>query len=336
MDEEDHGRRADPSRGGPDQCLADSCDSPGVAGSTRGDAPARASVGQVSPGVSTPGRLRVGEVPRLLRDMLAGVIRARTLGLAAEMSFWLFLSLVPLAAVAGFVAARLVTSGDEWLAPSMLAFMPPSAGALVADQVGRVSAWGHGFVPIAVGTFFWLASSGVHSVFDALEVQSGTSRHWWRKRLLAMATCIGLSAAVTLVALLGAGLDWMQGLVHGSTPTQVVADGHREVVLSLRWVAAAVVSVGTVSGLYWLGIRDARRPMAIVPGAVLAVALIGVLGGGYRFYIARIGGGDAYEAGLTVVGVTLMTLWLFSVALLLGVQLNRTLSDRNPTRARRS
>jgi hypothetical protein len=58
------------------------------------------------------------------------------------------------------------------------------------------------------------------------------------------------------------------------------------------------------------------------------VGLTALLGRSYAFYIARAGAGDAYRAGLTVVGVTLMTLWLFSVALLLGVHLNRVLSER--------
>ena len=50
-----------------------------------------------------------------LDPILRGVDRARTLGLAAEMSFWLFLSLVPLAAVAGllnlFAAAPIISNG---------------------------------------------------------------------------------------------------------------------------------------------------------------------------------------------------------------------------------
>ena len=265
----------------------------------------------------------------LIRAMLSGIDRARTFGLAAEMSFWLFLSLVPLAAVAGLVAARSAALHNDWLASSLFSSVPPSARDLLSAQVALVAAWGNGVAPLAVGMFLWLASSGVHSVFDALAVQSGTSRPWWQKRLLALGTCVALSAGLAVLALLGAGLERIQQFVGGSLPAFVLTAEHGVVGRLLRWLAGTVVAVAMVAGLYRAGIgRHPRERWSVLPGAVLAVGLMALLGRGYAFYIARMGAGDAYSAGLTVVGVTLMTLWLFSVALLLGVQLNRVLSER--------
>jgi membrane protein len=261
--------------------------------------------------------------------MLSGIDRARTFGLAAEMSFWLFLSLVPLAAVAGLVAARTAAIRDDWLASSLLSSVPPSVRDLLAAQVAVVAAWGNGVAPLAVGMFLWLASSGVHSVFDALAVQSGTSRPWWKKRLLALATCVALSAGFAVLALLGAGLERIQQVVGGSLPAFVLTAEHGVVGRLLRWLAGTVVAVAMVAGLYRAGIdRGVRARWSVLPGAALAVGLTALLGRGYAFYVARLGAGDAYLAGLAVVGVTLMTLWLFSVALLLGVQLNRVLGER--------
>ena len=104
------------------------------------------------------------------RSWVAPILRAtsqaRTLGLAAEMSFWLFLALVPLAAVAGVVLARQARA-DMALASMLLSSVPVEARTLVADQVGLVAKAGNSTVaPLAVATFLWLASSGVHSVFD--------------------------------------------------------------------------------------------------------------------------------------------------------------------------
>jgi membrane protein len=261
--------------------------------------------------------------------MCHGVTRARTLGLAAEMSFWLFLSLVPLAAVAGLVAARTASTHDDWLTLSLFSSVPPSVRDLLSGQVARVAAWGNGVAPLAVGMFLWLASSGVHAVFDALGVQSGTSRPWWQRRLLALATCVALSAGVAVLALLGAGLERIQQLVGGSLPVFVLAAEHGPVGWVLRWLAGTAVAIAMVAGLYRAGIgHSARARWSVLPGAALAVGLTALLGRGYAFYIAEVGTGDAYRAGLTVVGVTLMTLWLFSVALLLGALLNRVLSER--------
>ncbi len=259
--------------------------------------------------------------------MMRGVARARTLGLAAEMSFWLFLSLVPLAAVAGLIAARVAISRAS-LAGGLLSSVPPDVRKMIETEVHQVANWqGRTVAPLAVGTFLWLAASGVHAVFDALEVQAGTYRPWWKQRLLALATCAALSAGGALLGLLAVGVGWMEALAGKAVP--LAGMGATVAGLLFRTTAGLAIGVGMVAGLYRVGIpRVARDRIPIVPGAVLAVLLIAGLGWGYRLYVLTAGTGDAYLGGLAVIGVTLMTLWLFSVALLLGAELNRVLSER--------
>ena len=43
------------------------------------------------------------------------------------------------------------------------------------------------------------------------------------------------------------------------------------------------------------------------------------------------GPGNAYLGSLAVIGVTMMTLWLFSIAILLGAELNKVIRDRRAT-----
>ncbi len=262
-----------------------------------------------------------------LDPILRGVARARTLGLAAEMSFWLFLSLVPLAAVAGLVAARLATSHGP-LTGSLLSSVEPDARRMIENQVEAVAQWNGGKVaPVALGTFVWLAASGVHSVFDALEVQSGTTRPWWKKRLLAIATCVGLSVGLGVLGVLAVGFDRLAVLAGRAVPLE----GTSATVVSVfaRYASGCMISVVMVAALYRVGIpREARRRTPILPGALLAVALLVALGWGFRLYISSAGAGDAYQGSLAVIGVTLMTLWLFSVALLLGAELNKVIRDR--------
>jgi membrane protein len=272
--------------------------------------------------------LRRFPITAWLRLIVSGILRARTLGLAAEVSFWVFLALVPLAAVTGMVAARVVTS-RPWIATSLESSVPPAARALVAGQVQQVAAWqGRTVAPIALVVFVWLASTGVHAVFDALEVQSGVARPWWRKRLLALGTCLGLSVGVGLLGLLSAGLNAMQALAGQTLPAWLLRAEHGPVGELLRWFLARLVAVGMIAALYRVGIpRNERRRVVVLPGAVLAVVLQSAFGWGYKAYVAKMGTGDAYQAGLAVVGVTLMTLWLFSVSLLLGAQLNAVLGE---------
>jgi len=277
-------------------------------------------------------RIRLGGVVPCLGEFLQGLARARTFGLAAQMSFWLFLALVPLAAVAGLAAARLATA-RPWLAAWVLSPVPVPLREPIYRQVARVASWPGGSVaPLAALTFFWLAASGVHAVFEALEVQTGTARPWWKKRLLAIATCIGLSIGVAGIALLGAGLDWIQAVLGRHLPPAFLRVEHGLVGSAVRFAVGASIAVAMVAGLYRVGVAPgAHRRAPVLPGAAFAVALSSVLARGYAWYLGRSvarGAGGTYEVGLTVVGVSLMTLWLLSVALLAGAELNRVLAER--------
>ena len=262
-----------------------------------------------------------------MREFALCMDRTRTLGLAAETAFWVFLSLLPLAAVMGVVAARL--SLENWNAVGpLLSSMPPAAQGLLLEQLehlatDRGGAWGFWGTLV----FVWLASSGVHAMFDAIEIESGATRPWWRKRLIALGGCVALAAAGAALALLGPGLEYgLSGLARW-WPSLALTGEPTTAGRIFRFVVGVAVIFGFVCGLYAAGVPTRRRRrMPIVPGAALAVALEVVLGLGYTLYISGAGVGNAYLGSLAVVGVTLTALYLFSLALLMGAALNRHLA----------
>jgi membrane protein len=167
----------------------------------------------------------------------------------------------------------------------------------------------------------------VHAVFEALEVQTQTARPWWKKRVLAIATCVALCLGTAAVALLSIGLGWLVGVVGRSLPTAFLNLGRGPIEDLFRWGAAAALAIAMTAGLYRVGIprKDGQR-IPTVPGALLSVILQALLGWAYGEYVIRLGSNSAYQAGLAVVAVTLTTLWLFSIALLLGVNLNAAIA----------
>jgi uncharacterized BrkB/YihY/UPF0761 family membrane protein len=84
-----------------------------------------------------------------------------------------------------------------------------------------------------------------------------------------------------------------------------------------------------LAGIYRVAVPydGSPRPPAL-PGAILAVALNAALGWAYGWYVTRDRSASAYAAGLAVVGATLITLWLLSLAVLLGAEFNRILAER--------
>jgi membrane protein len=269
-----------------------------------------------------------------VRSLLKRLDENRAFGLGAEMAFWLFLSLLPLAAVAGVAAAKLAV-GNWSIAAPLLDSLPDATRELLRSELGRMAAWNGGKVGVgAAAVFLWLASSGVHSIFDGIEIEANsTPRPWWKKRLVALATCILLSAGTALVTLLATGLGWTWHLVGGSTLFKALQFETSTVGEVLRFGLGVVVSFSLMCGLYWIALPSAtRRRMPIVPGALLATALQITIGFIYGFYIKKMGDSGAYQAGLASIGVTLMALYLFCLVILVGIEVNQMLGEHRAAR----
>jgi membrane protein len=254
------------------------------------------------------------------------VAASRTLGMAAEMAFWLFLSLIPLAVVTGLVAAKIAVSSSD--VSAMLDSLPAETQHLVGRQLRHVAGWRGGSVGApAAAVFFWLASGGLHSVFDLLELQAGVARSWWKKRLIALGACLGLSVGVAVIAVMAGGLRHVLGFVHGTVALAGLPHEASAIDSVVRAMLGMLTAVGLVAGLYFIGVpRVARRRVTVMPGALLAVGLQALLGYGYVFYLSKVGVDSAYQAGLSIIGVTMIALYLFSIALLVGAQLNHVVS----------
>ncbi len=266
---------------------------------------------------------KVARIVAAAKRTLEHLDRVRTFGLAAEMAFWVFLSLIPLAAVAGLVAAKVATENANAIGPFLMA-MPPATRQFVQGELGNVAAWNGGSVaaPAAI-VFVWLASGGIHAIFDLLEIKAGCARPWWKKRLIAMGTCIALAVGTAVIAALGVGISRITLVLRGVIP---IPAGPVETSLestAVRLFMGFGAALALVAGLYWIGVpRGGRSKLHVWPGAFLAVGLQSALGYGYVFYLAKAGTGSAYQAGLSIIGVTMMALYLFAIALLVGAQLN--------------
>jgi membrane protein len=165
-------------------------------------------------------------------------------------------------------------------------------------------------------------------LFDSLEIQAGASRPWWKKRLLALGTCVLLSIAIAVLALLGPGL----GAATRQFGLPLRAFGQPTAASRLlRFGAGVLVVFAYVCALYGIGVpTEARRRMPIVPGAVIAVVLEVLFGFAYASYVATVGDSGAYLAGLAAIGVTMIALYIFTLALLIGAVVNRLLARRDP------
>lgn len=89
---------------------------------------------------------------------------------------------------------------------------------------------------------------------------------------------------------------------------------------------ASVLSVVGLSFFYRFAVTHSKKlKRRVVPGAVVAVLLWLIISWAFGFYVSTLAGYAVYYGSLAAVAVLLMWLWLTSLALLIGAELNAQL-----------
>lgn len=250
-------------------------------------------------------------MPHPVKTVLTALDERRTFGVAAEMSFWLFCSLLPLAYSAMAIVVLVDRASVANLA-SLFSAVPDDTKQLISRELGSVLEKHATPSVVTILLGIWLASSGLHAIFDGFDAQLGTSTPWLQKRLRSLGGCVALSIGTAVV---GFVVRYTGQILHG-TPA----------VLFGAVVVAGVLYL-VVAGLYLLGIPSASQTkLPRAPGTVVVVGVVAVVAFGYKMYLRYFGDGSAFQAGLSVVVTTLTGLYLFSVALLLGLYVNQRLA----------
>lgn len=237
---------------------------------------------------------------------------------ASAMAFDAFLSLVPLAAFAGFILDHLHETGDLVLGP-LLKTAPLPVKALVDDAFIRLHDNNSAVLaPLSLAAFLWVSSSGLSTAMSIFEtVFHSPPRPWWYRRLIAMLCVVGMVATLAIVV---AGAILL-ATVSGSWGTRAIAIA----------VPVAVV-VGMLGSFFRIAIRGPRpRERRIVPGALATVTLWSIVSAAFSFYVSTLARYATLYGGLAAVAIFLFWLWLLSLALLVGGEINAQLEGIRDT-----
>jgi membrane protein len=306
---------------------------------------------------------RVKRLRTAVLALVRGMAEHRALDSAALMAFNFFLSLVPLLVLLGFGMGQFVRKrGVDALMGPLLDAVPPASAEMVRHELERMAGASVSSVaPLSGVIFFWLTSSGTHTMMDVFELGSGAKpRPWWKQRAIAVASVVIALATVSVTAwgLLAADeslhhrepadTSIAPGAPSGSASAAVpprggpstkpgpkpARQGKRHLLARVheRWerVIAGVVmlAVGFLGLAVFYryavehppGVR--RRALA---GAVTALTSWLLVSWLFGAYVISLGTYAIYYGSLAAVAVLLVWLYLTSLALLLGAEVNALL-----------
>jgi membrane protein len=283
-----------------------------------------------------PGNAR--RVVELCVRTVLDTLHDRVPGLAAEIAFFLLLSLPPLlllllgsvgyigAAAPGFAEQapdRLLGLAGTILTEDTIATARPVVEDLLAE--GRAD-----LASLGVLLTIYSASRALRAVVIALSIAYDLEDHRprWKQRLWALGlTMIGLVVGVAALPLLvlGPGFGAVLGDHFGLNPVLDVAWRIS------YWPAAAVIATVLVASLYHFAAPWATPWRRDLPGAVLAMVVW--LGGsaGLRYYVRGSAVSDEVLAPLAGPLVLLLWLYVSALAVLLGAELNAEIEKLWPS-----
>lgn len=265
-------------------------------------------------------------IKRTARDTSAD----NCLGLAAQLSYYFLLALVPailcLVALASFFPFYLL---QDIVAP-MAAVAPADVVAILRDQLQSVSnGQDSGIFTVGMLMAVWSSSAAIVGIIDALnrayDIEEG--RPWWKVRLTAILLTLGVAAFVVVAF----GLVLVGPTLADRVAVQLGLGGAFAFAWKiLQWPVVFALIVVVVGTIYYFG-PDAEQDWEwITPGAVLGTILWLVASLGFKLYVTNFT--NYSESYGSLGGVIVLMLWFYisSLAVLVGAELNAEIEHASP------
>ncbi|MEN9202799.1 MAG: YihY/virulence factor BrkB family protein [Thermostichus sp. DG_1_6_bins_120] len=276
-----------------------------------------------------------------LRLAWENAMRYRLFGLASEMAYNSMLALFPFILTLLTAVGLFAGSPEETFQGLMsrLSQFAPQEALAILDRYVRDISFGknRGLLSLSFLGTLWAASGALGAVMTALdlshEIPPDMRRPFWKRKVISlvwMLATLGLTGLASLIFLFSASFLRLLALQTGALPEGVAGptrlDPLREIWLHLWGLLTLPISLGLIVVSCWVLYRFGpslrRRQMPIFPGAIVASVLWVVASGGLRFYVEHLGQFNQAYGTVGAVIILLLWVWLTSLALLFGDQIN--------------
>ena len=266
-----------------------------------------------------------------LRKTFARAIQRRLMGLSAEMAYNAMLALFPailaiLTAIGLFEESLQATFRN--LANQISEVAPDQAMTLIRDfATGIQLTKNTGLFSVSFIVAIWAASGALSAAMNALdqihEIPPEETRPFWKAKLISLGLTIGSILLLVIASFLVFISDWIVQIVVHESGASVLLSLWR----LLTWPLALAIIATSSAFIYRFGPSRWSHGTPLMPGAVLAAISWAILSGLFRLYVANFGNYNKVYGAVGAVIVLLLWLYMTSLVLLLGDQLNVTVGE---------
>jgi membrane protein len=214
---------------------------------------------------------------------------------------------------------------DRLLAPAQ-EFLPDEAAALLRHTLSEIQRGASGgLLSVGAGIALWGASRGMVSIITTLNVVYGVTspRPWWRRQLAALVLTVAFSAlalGALLSLVLGERVGRAAAVWAGLGGSFTAAWG------LVQWPLGLLLTLTGIDLVYHFAPAVRQRWYWLTPGSVFAGAAWIAASLGFRAYVSWFANYNATYGSIG--GMILLLLWLYlsSMALLVGGEINSVIA----------
>jgi membrane protein len=200
---------------------------------------------------------------------------------------------------------------------------PQDVTKIVGDRIRAITSEGQGGL-LGIGALIalWSASSGMAEVQKALNIVYGVkeNRPFWKSRGIALLMTIFASVITIIAALVAIASPALAGMIGGPVGTAMVW---------LRLPAAGLLMMFLWATLYY-ALPDVEQDFKfITPGSVMGVIVWILASWGFSVYVANFGKYEATYGSVGGIIVMLLWMWISSVVLLFGAEVNAVIEHKS-------
>ncbi|WP_433930748.1 YihY/virulence factor BrkB family protein [Sorangium cellulosum] len=259
-----------------------------------------------------------------LNDIKQEWVKDKVDTVAAALTFFGVLAIFPFLLFAIALAGLVI---DPVEAARMVGELYRVAPPAVANILGeRLHALTEGQSPalLTVGALgaVWAASGGVIALMDALNSAYGVedSRSFLKRRGIALLVTLGGAVLLTIASALAVATP---AIAEHLGPLGTL-------ILWLRVPVSAFIVMGVLATLYYVLPDVEQKFRFITPGSIVAVVIWAIASLGFSFYVGRFGSYEVSYGALGGVIILLLWMWISSMAVLLGAEINAIIEHRSP------
>lgn len=254
--------------------------------------------------------------------------------LPGQLAFFLFLSLVPLLTLIGFIFTRFSLSLDSVL-EFINASFPSGTSALIIPMFNQSNIDGNVIIFMATG--FFLASNGPHSIVVSSNMLYGIENgNYFKNRLKAIIMTIILVVLILfIVVVLAFGSIIFKNLIDFNIFSQITNELYDFVTL-IKWPVAALLTFTSIKTIYAIAPNSRIPSRYMTKGALFTTTGIMFVTWIYSYYVSNIANYGVFYGGLSSIVILMIWAYLVSYLIVLGIAINASSYTFNNSQAKKN